>query len=257
MSTATNVQKATDTPQDCWTIVNRMYDCGLFPSKISSIMLWGETPGTGKSSCFRYLRGNEGCELYQINSLTDMWAMLGFMSPKLDDEGRPTLGLLQGPAYRCLTEGKLLILDEIDNMGEDFRPCLNALTECDPSQIRLQCADGSYVTAAPGYGVVATSNYSPEKLHESVRSRFLAIHVDRPAPGILASFRPGLQEFFANHFGRMTVARNPTPPITPRLGILAQPFLDHGFTPEETARVVCGTEDQGLIDSFALALSVN
>lgn len=237
---------------DEWKLLDDLVDKGVFPHLITSLCLWGQ-PSTGKSSWAPYRFRRDQCEIMPLNEQVDQFALLGSLLPAVED-GRPTIRWHDGPAARAVREGKILVLDEIDQASPELRPLLHALTECDPKQIRVRCADGSYITPAPGYGVVATSNASPDRLPESLQTRFLAINIKSPAPGLLDHLGPDMAEFFKAAFGRVHNPKYVSPPTNTRNGIKINRMREGGFDKETAIRAALGDVDQATVDSMLLVV---
>lgn len=234
-----------------WDRINRLASDGVFPHRITSLLLWGP-PGTGKSSWARYLFKDS--EIVPFNEDVDIFALLGMMAPCIED-GKATLKWVDGPAARAAREGKVIILDEINKASPQIYPLLHAMTECDPSQIRIRTGDGGYIVPAPGYGVVATSNVSPDKLSEALQTRFLSCYVDRPAPGLSKSLGQGLDQFFESYYVRAS-QENPQSyqePLSPRSGLKIKTLCESGYSPEDAvAMVFGGNPPRGIEDALML-----
>lgn len=235
-----------------WQILDRLVSQEIFPQQISSLLLFG-FPGTGKSSWARELFGAGNVEICPIFEGMDTYALLGSMQPVVE-MGKATIKWVDGPAGRAVREGKILILDEIDKVGPDLIPILHALTETDPKQVRVMCASGEYLTPAKGYGVVATTNQSPTVLTEALRTRFLALQVGSPSPGLQEALGSGMGEFFLNYYGREQVPANYVPPLSPRVGLQLQRLKGGGFSVVEAVKVIFGTNvPKGIVDALEVA----
>lgn len=241
---------ATKTKTNCWDILDRMVP-EVFPNRLTSLCLFGP-PGTGKSSWAPKKLGTDRCEVMPLNEAVDQYGLLGALLPCVED-GKPTIKWHDGPAASAVRHGKILVLDEIDRASPELYPLLHALTECDPKQIRVRCADGTYLTPAPGYGVVATSNVSPDKLPEALQTRFLSMHVDCPAPGLLDELGVEMASFFQANYSRMEKIKYAAP-VNPRCGLKMKALKAGGFTSEEAIQLALGEVSVADRDAMMLAL---
>jgi hypothetical protein len=235
-----------------WTFLNELVDRDVFPGRITSLVLWGP-PSTGKSSWAPYRFGRDNSEICPINEQSDQFSLLGSLLPAVVD-GKPTIKWADGPAARAMRHGKILVLDEIDQASPELRPLLHALTECDPTQIRVMCADGTYLTPTKGFGVVATSNFSPDKLPESLQTRFLAVHIKHPAPGLLEHMGADMAEFFKARFARLESPKYVSPPTNTRNGFKIIRMREGGFDKEVAVRAALGDVDKGTVDAMLLVV---
>ena len=183
----------------------------------------------------------------------DQFGLLGAMLPA-SENGTPVIRWTDGPAARAVREGKILILDEVDQHSPELRPILHALTETDPSQIRVRTADGGYLTPALGFGVVCTSNKSPDSLPEALRTRLLSVYVGTPCPQLLETLNGSFADFFVANYSRLPVPSY-SAPISPRAGLQIRTLVMHGMTPDAALRAVFGQDvPAGIADALTLAM---
>lgn len=165
--------------------IAKLVQSEIFPSVLHRILCFGISRA-GKSSLGEKLfPGNfERIPFHREMSVDDL---IGGMILR-----NGTTEWSDGPALRALRHGKLVIFDEINDKSPEITSYLHALLD-DPAAITTPV--GERVLAAPGYGVIATTNSLPEELPLPIRDRFdVIIKVTELSSGLVKSLGP-----FANH----------------------------------------------------------
>lgn len=163
-----------DTIRDLWAL-------GAIPRPLYRILLYGP-PRTGKSSIPRDIAGadHERVTIHKQLPVEDIlggWALVDGKTVWLD-----------GPAVRALRNGKILVMDEIDQLSPETRCIGHALLD-DPPGITL--ANGERVLAKSGYCVIATTNALPSALSPAILDRFdLILLANTLSKGLKAALGP-------------------------------------------------------------------
>ena len=141
--------------------------------------------GTGKTTLVREFAAARGCRLDSVNfSLRTRESHL--VGSKTLDKG--SVGFDEGLLVRSMRDGSMLYLDEINAAEADVLLRLDEALD-DRRQIVLKEADGSTVTAAAGWFVVATINplthAGTKELPPQLLSRFpVRIRLEYPPPAV-------------------------------------------------------------------------
>lgn len=106
----------------------------------------------------RVVTGVAGCCAAPLDDLIGGWALVDNRTVWID-----------GPAVRCLRQGKILQIDEGNNVPHECQTVFYALCD-EPAGLTLP--NGERVEASPGYGVVITMNPDPSELPHPVYDRF-------------------------------------------------------------------------------------
>jgi MoxR-like ATPase len=163
------------------------------------IMLIGP-PGTGKSTTAVLEGKGAKRDVYRI-TLTEgagIEDLLG-MYHLVDGETK----WVDGPAVRALKTGSLLLLDEIDRHSPEVMSLLYALLDDDP-QVTLP--SGEEVTAAKGYGVIATSNNAVSALPDAILDRFEAVLIaNKPHPDAMKHLSQAAQAAVRNYYASVSL----------------------------------------------------
>ena len=85
---------------------------------------------------------------------------------RANDKGTETVWT-NGPAVRAMQQGKILVLDEVDQHSPQIRCLLHAICD-DLSTAGITLPNGERVRPSPGYAVVATTNAAPDSLPEAL-----------------------------------------------------------------------------------------
>lgn len=156
---------------------------GIFPERVHRLFLYGP-PGTGKSAAAQFTFGAERVERLTLHTGLQPDDLIGSYMLQGKDGATETVWC-DGPAVRAMRRGLILVLDELDQHGEDVRCALHGIMD-DRAQARITLPTGETVTPADGFGVIGTSNNSPAVLSEALLDRIeLCLLCSTPAPGIL------------------------------------------------------------------------
>ena len=154
-------------------ILTELCASGAVPQAIHRVLLWGP-PRTGKSSVAAQIFGHDRVERVTLHRQQPVDDLTGGYCLR---DG--TTVWADGPAVRAMKEGKVLVLDEIDQHSPETRCILHAIMD-DPPGVTL--ASGERVEAVYGFVVIATTNALPGTLPAAILDRFDLIlkPADRP-----------------------------------------------------------------------------
>lgn len=128
------------------------------------ILLEGHT-GTGKTELAKYaaleLAGREA-EVVYCNLQTRQSDIFGKQSLREGEHGSTVTAMDFGPLVRSLTEGRICIFDEFNELDPRFRQVFKALYNAKPGDMVNVPGNGK-VLVARGYGVIMTANLKSEK----------------------------------------------------------------------------------------------
>lgn len=125
-------------------------------------------PGTGKTSAAFEAAATLGLEARIAHSDP------GALADKYVGGYKPRAGVwdwVDGVILDSMRRGCMLIVDDLHLMGPDGQSALYQACDFGPGST-FSLDDGTNVTPAPGYRVVATMNGDPSRLDDAVRSRF-------------------------------------------------------------------------------------
>lgn len=145
-----------------------LVDNRIFPHVLDRLLLAGKYQ-SGKTTEPALVFGRDNVEDTIIHRQTIVDDVVGTFQPK--PEGGFTW--VDGPWSRAMRHGIPLVINEISECSPDVKTALHAF--CDrPAAYTLPT--GERLKAAPGYGVVATSNFAPDTLPPGVFARFDIIY---------------------------------------------------------------------------------
>lgn len=124
------------------------------------LLLLGETGGA-KTALAEYLARVElGREPELVSGYGDITSAQLIGSHELRSDGGATVSVfVAGPLLRAMTEGRPVILDEVNAMPAEFLKRLNRILQLRPGQqFGVQENNGAPVTIAAGFAVLATAN---------------------------------------------------------------------------------------------------
>lgn len=162
-----------------------LIDRNIFPGVIHRCLLFSENPGTGKSSFAR----SAFDDVETITITSDVFATdLLFSTSLVDGEKGTVTKQDYGPVLRAMTMGIPLLINEIDQANESVRFLLHNVMD-DLSLCEVTLPNGKRIKPQPGFAIIATTNRSPECMHEALRDRFdVMVSCEMPTDGILNSF---------------------------------------------------------------------
>lgn len=124
------------------------------------LLLLGETGGA-KTALAEYLSRVElGSEPELVSGYGDITSSQLIGSHELRSDGGATVSVfVPGPLLRAMTEGRPVILDEVNAMPAEFLKRLNRILQLRPGQsFAVQENNGDAVEIAQGFAILATAN---------------------------------------------------------------------------------------------------
>ena len=227
------------TKKTTWdSTLTEMFAGGAIPQAIHRVLLWGP-PRTGKSSVAYTIVGEARVERVTLHRQQPVDDLVGGYCLK---DGSTIWA--DGPAVRAMRDGKVLVLDEIDQYSPETRCVLHALMD-EPSGVTL--ASGERVAAVYGYVVIATTNALPGTLPPAILDRFdLILKADTLADGLQK--RLGAMAAPAgNTIGREVNRYDWTRQTSVNLFISAAKLRTFGMNDEQIGAVL-GLEGTDLVD---------
>jgi len=150
-------------------------ESGIFggPTGILNRMNISGYSRTGKTTLLNRLLKTERVTFHRAMPLDDLIGGLQLV------DGRTVW--VDGPAVRCLRDGKCLQIDEANEIPAECQTMFYALLD-DPAGITLPT--GERVEASPGYSVVTTMNPTPDCFPHPIYDRFdIYLTADRLSEG--------------------------------------------------------------------------
>jgi MoxR-like ATPase len=168
-----------------WALVMEVLDCIW----IRTVFIYGP-PGTGKTYAGLHI-GRVGQGVYCV-TLTVETSAAELRGHFIFKGGEAVWH--DGPFVRAMREGKRLVINELTNASADVLALLFPILES-PETAELTLPSGETVRPAPGFHVVATDNYAPDRLPGPLQDRFVAfLRVTQPHPDALAELADDLRE---------------------------------------------------------------
>ncbi|MFV0433541.1 MAG: AAA family ATPase [Leucobacter sp.] len=124
------------------------------------VLLVGETGGAKTALAEHLARHGLGREPELISGYGDITSAQLIGAHELSAEGGATVSaFVPGPLLRAMTEGRPVILDEINAMPAEFLKRLNRILQLRPGDaLGVQENAGREVRIAPGFAILATAN---------------------------------------------------------------------------------------------------
>lgn len=234
-----------------WTeALNALIEKLVFPQIIHRILLWSPEPGTGKSSYAHHRFGSERVERVTLHGRMVPDDLLFQVDLEADNGGTKTVRRA-GPALRAMLEGKILVLDEIDQHDPAMRCLLHALLD-DKSICGVTLPDGQRITPKEGFAVIGTSNKTPEQFPVALLDRFdVVLNCSSPHPEVFNALPTGVKAALTNRYARVDVQ-----PWRAELSVrraISFAKLSKTVGDEEAAKMVFGANWQDMLSSFTLA----
>lgn len=234
-----------------WTeILNRIVELNIFPQFVHRILLWSVEPGTGKSSYAHHRFGNERVERVTLHARMSPDDLLFQVDLESENGGTKTVRRA-GPALRAMMEGKILVLDEIDQHDPAMRCLLHALLD-DRAIAGVTLPDGQRITPKEGFAVIGTSNKSPAQFPLALMDRFdVVLNCSVPNPETFKPLAMGVQKALENKYARVDVQ-----PWNAELSVrraISFSKLSAHIGNEEAAQLVFGSAWRDILATFSLA----
>ena len=164
-------------------VFTAMVNASIFPRVLNRALIWGISQ-TGKSTLVHNLLKSERITFHQgmpIDDLIGGWCLRDGTTVWAD-----------GPATRALRNGRILQVDEFDQIPMECKTFVYALTD-HPAAITLP--NGERVEAAPGYGFVGTMNPNPSVLPEPIFNRLdVILKADTLSEGVRNALGPFVEQ---------------------------------------------------------------
>ena len=124
------------------------------------VLLVGETGGAKTALAEHLSRIGVGTEPELVSGYGDITGAQLIGTHELRAEGGATVSaFVPGPLLRAMTEGRPLILDEINAMPAEFLKRLNRILQLRPGDaFAVQEDAGRRIVLAPGFAIIATAN---------------------------------------------------------------------------------------------------
>lgn len=193
-----------------------------FPNVLNRALIYGFSR-TGKSTLAHNLLRSERITFHTAMPLDDLiggWTL---------QDGKTVWA--DGPAVRAMRNGRILQIDECDQIPLECKTVLYALMD-KPAGVTLP--NGERIEAAPGYGVVGTMNPAPNVLPEPIYERFdIVLRADELSQGTKAALGN-----FVNQAERVVGRGNKytwSRPMSVGLCLAANELVRAGITGEQLA----------------------
>jgi hypothetical protein len=237
------------TQEKTWAnVLTDLASGGALPGSIHRVLLFGPA-GTGKSSWAIGAFGRDNVERVTLHAQLPPEDLIGAMALVARKGGTDTVWQ-DGPCIRAMRQGKVLVVDEIDQFSPETRTALHAILD-DKSIAGITLPTGERVTPADGFCVIATTNARPDELPGPLLDRFdLVLLANRPAPGIFAGLPTGLGNLLARAYDKQ-VAYAWTPEVSVR-SILALERLSNAIGYQDAAELIFGESATDILASIAV-----
>lgn len=227
-----------------WTEwLDRLMESEAFPNAVNRVLLYGAS-GTGKSG-YGWHKSGATAERITLDPDLQKDELLGMISPCTDG----TLQWSDAPAVRSMKNGKMLILDEVDECSPECLSVLHGILD-DRTMARIQLPFERVQTPEDGYCVIATTNQQPDTLRPAILDRFdIILHANTPSDGVLSGMSPAYKEIArASVMNVGNACKDWHPMPTPRR-IRAWQALQRseGWTEAEAAYLIFGANADDLL----------
>jgi len=208
------------------------------------ILLWGP-PGTGKSSGPAAWWPDKTAERVALTEDSAPEDLMGYYTLKGMDTQYS-----EGPATRALRHGRPLVLDEIDRTSSSIVSLLHALLD-DVKIAEVTLPTGETLRPKEGYAVVATTNQSPQALHDALLDRFeMIVLVDRPHPGAMAQLATTLRAAVLAGYKSMKVEPWGSA-LSVRRGLAIERLVALGLSLDVAVKLTCGHTTKEILSVLA------
>lgn len=155
-------------------------------------------PGTGKTTTsVNLLKSKYRLTMTEGTGVEDMLGCFQLRKENPEDKTAVTIWA-DGPVPRAMSEGKGLLIDEVDKMGPEIQSLAYAVLDDHPE---IMLPTGDVVTAVPGYRVLCTTNANIAVLPEAIIDRFdAALVAVQPHPAALEDMPPAERGACVNYF---------------------------------------------------------
>lgn len=148
---------------DTWdNLLRKLAYQDIIPDAVHRVLLWGP-PRTGKSSIANTIWPGE-VERVTLHRQQPVEDLLGGY---VLQDGSTVWA--DGPAVRAMRNGRVLVLDEVDQFSPETRCVLHAILD-DPPAITL--ADGSRVDGSAKFCIIGTTNAQPTAMPPALYDRW-------------------------------------------------------------------------------------
>jgi MoxR-like ATPase len=215
------------------------------------LLLWGECPGTGKSSWPVYQFGKDQCERVTLHGEMLPEDLLYSVELRPDGKGGTATVRMDGPVLRAMKLGRVLVLDEFDQHAPAVRCLLQDILN-DPHLAGVTLPNGDRITPIEGFAVVATSNEAPDSLHDAIQSRFdVCVQITEPHPDAIAALPARERRLLTAHYARQEA--KPAKVSCEYRKVAAFSRLAASLGDETAAALVFGDSAQEVLNALALS----